>query len=240
MKLLSTYAEANLSSETLIALMRVDGFNYQDIGLLLGIDRKEVSIFARTLPQTNYPMAMIPKATKSDAAFGCQICHQPNTYDQLPVRSYNGIPLYTLSYCALCQAVDSEQNPLAARSTARRLAAKEKATRTDNRMGLHQIPYGYFAFLYAKQGGVCFYSDRTLEFNTRKELSNTLSVDRVIFSGEYEQGNIVLAINKVNNMKSDMTLEEMGKWTPEWAIRVEAFQSNKADWLMEVHTDATA
>jgi hypothetical protein len=240
MKLLPTYTEANLSSEALITLMREDGFNYQDIGALLGLDRKEVSIFARTLPQTNYPMAMIPKITKSDVAFGCQICRQPNTYDQLPTRSHNGVPLYTLSYCKLCQAVDPQQNPLTIKSTARRLAAKEKVTLTDNKMGLHQIPYGYFAFLYIKQKGLCFYSDRNLEFNTRKELSNTLSVDRVIFSGEYEQGNIVLAINKVNNMKSDMTLEEMEKWTPDWAARVKVFQASKTSWLMKVNTDATA
>ncbi len=64
-------------------------------------------------------------------------------------------------------------------------------------------------------------------------MNNSLSVDRIIFDDNYREGNIVLAINKVNVVKSDMTLTEMKKWTPQWFDKINQFYSELNSYTME-------
>lgn len=75
---------------------------------------------------------------------------------------------------------------------------------------------------YQKQDKKCFYTDESFaEFDSTRD-RNTLSVDKIIPSKGYTKGNIVLCTFRSNVAKNDFTLEEMKKWMPEWAKRIEA------------------
>lgn len=75
--------------------------------------------------------------------------------------------------------------------------------------------------LHVQQEGKCFYSDIEMTWGHGKGRSKTsLSVDRIIPSKGYVENNIVLCINKVNYIKSDVSLEEMEKWMPDWYNRI--------------------
>jgi hypothetical protein len=74
---------------------------------------------------------------------------------------------------------------------------------------------------YQEQQGRCFYTDENFaDFDSTRD-RNTLSVDKVDPTKGYVNGNIVLCTFRSNVAKSDFTLEEMKKWMPEWAKRIE-------------------
>jgi hypothetical protein len=199
----------------------------------VSLKSNEVYDFAKTLPQYDFPIAQPPHRKVSQGYLACYVCLKSSSIQDMPKRNINGKDLYTLLACQDCIDVNTAENPLVKKSLARRLARKEKATRLENRVSVEQIPYGYFSFLYSKQKGLCFYTDRPLVFNIREGLKDNISTDRIIYDKPYEQGNIVFTIVKVNHTKSDMTLEEMSKWTPEWHKRIESYYANIDSYLIE-------
>ena len=47
-----------------------------------------------------------------------------------------------------------------------------------------------------------------------------MSIDRVDVTKGYTIGNVVLTTNRINRVKSDLTLEELAEWVPKWYQRV--------------------
>lgn len=70
---------------------------------------------------------------------------------------------------------------------------------------------------YNSQKGRCFYTNEKMLTtlgcgNNRYQLS----VDRIVPSIGYTKHNIVLCIHIINNVKTDLSLEELKKWIPKW------------------------
>lgn len=233
MRLLEGFSSTNLSTEEIIIMMVEDSISFQEIGKLLGVDRKYVGRLVAEA-KLNLITPQGQDIRYEDGKMICKICSKRVLPTRMPKRLHEEQEIYALSYCFSCKDVAPEENPLEDKSLAKRLARKEKACRGENKLTLQQIPYGYFSFLFLKQEGKCFYSADSLAFHERAQLKETLSIDRVLFDGNYEQGNIVLAANRFNNMKSDMTMDEMKKWSPKLYERAAYFLANKNDFMVSI------
>lgn len=228
MRILEDFYTSSLTENEKAILMLQDGISALEIEKYLKLDRKKIGKFKADLPALPQTFK---KFVVTETKANCLICEKSVDKEDMPKRIVDKQKLYIMSYCHECQNVGDPQ-PLFPGSIAKRLAKKEKSTRLDNKITSKEIPYGYFPFLYNKQQGKCFYSGAPLRFNLRTELKDTLSIDRVIFNGGYQQGNIVMAANKINMMKSDMTLEEMEKWSPKLFEKANYFIQNKTEFMM--------
>jgi len=90
---------------------------------------------------------------------------------------------------------------------------------------------------YAAQRGLCFYTDDTLELRQHTKggdnFRSVLSVDKVVPSGGYVPGNVVLCTHLANTVKNDLTLAQIAAWLPGWYERIQKFE-------LEDFVDATA
>ena len=79
----------------------------------------------------------------------------------------------------------------------------------------------YLKQLYDKQEGKCFYTDipMTTKYGVGKLLT-ALSIDRIDTTKGYIIGNVVLCTNRINSIKSDLTLEEIREWIPKIYERI--------------------
>jgi len=233
MRLLEGFYAKEVPKEIMVAMMREDNLTYQEIAKLLDIDRTWLSSFSKELPFYDYPIAQPAKGEANIGNLNCGICSRSVLISKMPARTYEGFSLYSLSICSLCMEANPEENPNLRNSIARQLARKEKMTRAENKATLEQLPYGYFAFLYGKQKGRCFYTDEPLAFNRRSGLKTNISTDRVLHHGEYEQGNIVFCVNYINVVKSNMTLDEMKRWSPKLHGKTLSFLEDRKHYFME-------
>lgn len=235
MRLLPDFHSSGLNDEEIISMMVADGISYQEIAKYVPWDRHRIGQYVTAnLANNGYPQGTGLKIDPSSNKAICHICRKHVELKNMPTRNLNIRKLYILSYCKECELVNPEENPLMEGSLAKKLATKEKAFRLRYDATTLKIPYGYFSFLYLKQEGLCFYTDIPLSFKKQEDIVTTISLDRVIFNNQYEQGNIVFTINKVNIIKSDMTLDEMLKWTPKWHSRAVNFLKNQKDYMLEV------
>ena len=229
MRILEDFYTSGLTEKELIKMMLTDGITALEI----------VSYFDKTSTELYKIRKETPDIVQNFKAFkytaehiNCHICNKIVNIKNVPIRWYNDKKLYLLSYCLECKNVGDLQ-PALKNSLAKKLTRKENSTRNDNQLSVQEIPLGYYAFLYNKQDGKCFYSGEPLIFQERAHLKDTLSVDRVVFDKGYKQGNIVFASNKLNIMKSDMTVTEMKKWSPKLYKKVMFFLKNKETYFME-------
>lgn len=233
MRLLPDFHTSGLNDEEIIALMVADGITYQEIANYVPWKRHDIGRYAAAnLMSSGFPTGIALRVDPVNGKLICHVCKKRVTLKNLPRRIHNGKKLYALSYCKECESVDPLQNPLIEKSLARTLALREQAIRNNHGKDETKLPYGYFCFLYLKQKGLCFYTDIPLSFKTNGDIQNTISVDRVIFDGLYEQGNIVLTLHKINQIKLDMTIEEMSSWTPKWHSRAINFLDNSEEYIL--------
>ena len=73
------------------------------------------------------------------------------------------------------------------------------------------------------QNAKCFYTYEPLEilrYRTKEQKAYAPSLDRVEPNKGYIDGNVVWCINKANIVKSNLTLDELKEWIPEWYGRI--------------------
>lgn len=91
---------------------------------------------------------------------------------------------------------------------------------------LCDLTFEHVRSLFDIQRGCCFYTGVELVLEAgRGRHPHALSFDRVDPAQGYLQGNVVLAANRINSIKQDVTLEEMEEWMPKWAERVRAWRA---------------
>lgn len=85
------------------------------------------------------------------------------------------------------------------------------------------LSYEHLLSRWEGQDGKCFYTSDKLEiirFRTKEQKAYSPSLDRVDSSKGYIDGNVVWCINKANIVKSNLTLDELKEWIPEWYWRI--------------------
>lgn len=90
--------------------------------------------------------------------------------------------------------------------------------------------------IYNKQEGKCFYTNIDMNcklLNGWKERDYSLSIDKIIPSLGYIKDNCVMCIFKINRIKSNLTLQEIKNWMPNWYLKIENkfINENHLDWL---------
>jgi hypothetical protein len=81
-----------------------------------------------------------------------------------------------------------------------------------------------FIAQFQKQGGLCFYTDAVLICEVGSNLHrDSFSVDKLVPSKGYTKENTVFTTHRINTCKSDLTLDEIKLWMPEWHRRIEKF-----------------
>lgn len=73
---------------------------------------------------------------------------------------------------------------------------------------------------YEQQDKICFYTDRAFADFTELKSQNTISIDRIDSKKGYTRDNIVLCLYVVNRVKSDLGIEDIEEWMPEWGRRL--------------------
>lgn len=86
------------------------------------------------------------------------------------------------------------------------------------------LDYKYMKDLLVRQQNKCFYTDQDIIFWKHAETPRrglAPSVDKIVPSDGYIKGNVVWCLDRINRMKSDVTLYEMSVWMPDWYKRVQ-------------------
>lgn len=99
---------------------------------------------------------------------------------------------------------------------------KSRCKKTNQPMN---ITAGHLIDLWDRQRGLCFYTDIALTIggDVGKRPSNGASIDKIDPQKGYIIGNVVIAAERVNKIKHDISLREMREWMPGWYNRIERF-----------------
>jgi transposase-like protein len=169
------------------------------------------------LEQNKYvkPLPYSPGTT----ALECTICKIVKPLDKfIPAKTAAGIKYYGRQ-CRQC--LNQQQSQWTHQSLDNYLptlyhSIKSRAIRNGITF---ELTREYYINLFKQQGGKCFYTD--VEFNWKdKDLSKSISLDKIIPSLGYIEGNVVFCSRRINTMKNDATLDEMKKWMPDWYNRI--------------------
>jgi hypothetical protein len=161
----------------------------------------------------------------SEGVVSCSKCAKETLFKDLPyVRSVADGG--RLSYCRKCRYAqvtdvhyETPERLLQERQIKIRkrvsIANRSKANLTD-----YDLPNGYLFALWTAQEGKCFYTKADLIFNRNSPYHSKLSVDCVNPNLGYVVGNVVLTSNRINTMKSDLSLDELEEYLPVWFSRI--------------------
>ena len=75
-----------------------------------------------------------------------------------------------------------------------------------------EIDEKYIIDLYKKQNGLCYYTGIKMELISTNENKKVVSVDRVDSTQGYLKSNVVLCCWVVNNIKQDLSIEDLKYW----------------------------
>ena len=112
------------------------------------------------------------------------------------------------SYCKKCRLIiDKKLNSKSPAARMKSLLAAAR-TRARNNKWDFNLTKDFLLGLWRQQQGRCYYTNIELTYDGNR-LSSALSIDRVDSSFGYTEGNIVLCCRRVNEMKSNSTVEEL-------------------------------
>lgn len=200
-----------------IIKLHKDGLSNRDIGRRLNIHHKTV---AKYLSENNLrSLGYKNKLSEFDGRFEykCTKCLKILDREMFLLGRKDRRYEYRFTYCKDCR---KKQLYLNLNKNINKFLA-DKFNRLKLRAKNSNIEFNLdkqFLFdLYIKQKGKCFYTDIEMNWGVGKGTSrNSLSIDRIIYTKGYTKDNIVLCINRVNTIKSDMNLEELKEWIPKW------------------------
>lgn len=122
---------------------------------------------------------------------------------------------YYFSYCNTCR---KKQSYLNINSTIEKYLG-QKFSRLKRKCLNLNVPFDLekdtLLQLFYLQNRVCFYTGQEMDYTAGTGLKpNSLSVDKMIPEKGYTKNNIVLCMNKINTLKSNLTLKELEMWMP--------------------------
>ena len=155
----------------------------------------------------------------------CSRCGEWSEQTSFP-KGRSGADSYYLTYCFACKNADF----ISRTNADPKLYLTDKFRRTKVRARRLGLPFNLsdsdLHDAYFLQGGLCFYTDipMVVKIGSGRD-RDSCSIDKVTPELGYVRGNIVLCANRVNTIKSDVSLDEMKLWMPTWHQRIESFQS---------------
>lgn len=202
-----------------------EGFAHFQIGEMLGVDRKVVATYLQSRGLKS-PYISSNIIDLGNGMVECTKCGRELPREELPWGRVTKWP-YQLSYCRQCTTAAAVAN--SRKSLPQYLKHRQRALKSRAReSGIpYELPGGYLAELYERQGGKCFYTDEEMKvyFGTKQTGArrDSLSVDKIIPERGYVVGNVVLCIARANAVKHDCSLMELSRWMPGWYRRIIKF-----------------
>lgn len=226
-RLCRTCALANSASavdrEAVIELYRKELFS-KDIAAILGCHYTTVqTILKREGLKPIRPKGQPPEPVDEDHS-RCRQCGDVVLNTEFPlIKSH--LDGRRLSVCRKCRKGQLREalgaNPEAFFADKENRLRRPTSGRKSRSSIISSLPNGYLYGLWMYQRRRCFYTreDMTLAIGAGS-LPTAASVDRVDPTKGYEVGNVVLCRNRINSIKSDVSLEELAAWMPSWHERV--------------------
>lgn len=148
----------------------------------------------------------------------CSLCKEVKSLKEFSFVDKKG---HRSTYCSTCKKQrnkDRVNNCIEKFLISKWHQLKQKARRTGHEFTLSTKD---ILEIYKTQNGLCFYSDQVLVCKQGQGRSpNSLSVDRVDNSKGYAIENVVFCTNRINELKRDMSMDELKQFTPEWYKRI--------------------
>jgi hypothetical protein len=213
-------------SNKILHLHRTTKLNFKEIGDELGIHYTCVARVCKKHGLSSHYNKSINIIDGDKAK--CTKCLEVKSSNLFEWRKKNTPQAHQLSYCNTCRRQDLRQ--YLNRSADSFLADRyNKLKRTSK---LSSIPFTIskeeFLAQYHTQEGKCFYTDLDMPCKVGEgKHRNGLSVDKIIPSKGYVLGNVVFCSNKVNSVKTDLSLDEIRDWIPGWYQRILDFMSSQ-------------
>lgn len=197
------------------------GLNDRQIAKIMGFARETVGAHLKKLSLVTNGARKEPIQLVSDTHAQCSKCPEIKPIEEFQLMRRQQKYEYRISYCNTCRKKQANNN---LRSSIDKFVG-DRVNRLKRRCLQNGTPINIDKFYVLnqlkKQNGLCFYSNQSIDWQTVDKLrGNCLSIDKIIPSLGYIEGNVVLVINRVNSVKYDCTLEEIRSWMPFWYNRI--------------------
>lgn len=200
--------------------LHADGLTNRRIAEELGVHHRTVAYHLKKLDLE--PNGSGPKKIEmvDESHARCSKCGAIKDIGEFLLNRRNAKSPYRLSYCNDCLRKQRDTRL----DTSIEIYMRDRLNRVRLRSAklgiLCDLDLEYLLARYETQQGLCFYTDTKMEWKRGGIRPNSMSFDKVIPSFGYTKGNVVLCTNRINTVKSDLTLDEMAAWMPGWYERI--------------------
>jgi len=168
-------------------------------------------------PQRNFQYA-------SEGIVVCSKCQTHVMYEDLPYIKSKADGK-KLSYCRKCRYAQVSKHAYTDTEAffRHKSASMRKSVRSPKSVAhgrTYDLPDNYLLALWRVQQETCFYTDKKLVISQSNPYMERISIDRVDTSKNYIPGNVVIASNRANTMKGNLSLEEIKEYLPLWYSRI--------------------
>lgn len=210
----------NAYDDRILELYR-DGVSNRGIAKLIGIPRGPITTRMKHMGLVTNRSGRKKSIEVSPGIFECTKCFVAQPIDSFFLQKSAQRP-YRLSYCKSCKRRQSYDWRYLSRDRYLRDISL-RAARRGRLRGLNvDITPEYMSELADRQGHKCFYTDAPLKHSPseRRNFGDNYSIDKIVPSLGYVRGNVVWCQQRINTIKSDVSLDEMKEWMPEWYRRI--------------------
>jgi hypothetical protein len=172
------------------------------------------------LKPNNPPRTKIEKI--DDHTAKCSRCKKITPIKEFQFGRKGSEKWYKFSYCNECRRKQLNKNSNKSVKSFLKNRYHHSKARSRRLNIKFEIDFEYFFNLYNIQNGKCFYTDVEMLICThgKGRFRHSLSIDKIIPEKGYVEGNVVLCTNKMNTCKTDLNLDEIQRWMPEWYDRI--------------------
>lgn len=197
-------------------------FNDGEIAIELKLTRDTIRKIRKylKLPPNRPARSKIEKIDNDNAI--CSRCKKITPILEFQFGRKGSEKWYRFSYCNECRRKQLNKNSNKNIKSFLKSRYHQSKTRCRKLKIKFELTFDYFFNLYIHQNGNCFYTDVKMDVCTHGKGKSrySLSIDKIIPEKGYIEGNVVFCTNKMNTVKSDLTLEEIKRWMPEWYDRI--------------------
>lgn len=203
----------------------IQGFTTLEISKIINLDTSTVSRRLKELGLKARQRNTIFKVSDTEAK--CSVCDRILSLSFFQKGRIGTDKEYIYSFCNDCRNKKTKNG--IAGDLERYLRLKFGIIkRRHNDHGLKpefDLSLEYIIELYKFQEGYCLLSSKELAYGSGKgKLPNSICIDRLDNSIGYIRGNIAFICNKLNTIKSDLSLDEIKEYMPEWYRRIKEFK----------------
>lgn len=217
-----------VSSSKLDALKILNnkGFSNREIGRILELHHTTIARYLESFGlSSNYNSTPteLQKISKGKAC--CTKCNLVKSLSEFQKGRVGTNREYTFSYCNSCRKKQTYHNLNRDDVRPFLLDRLNRLKRRCKKEGiLCTLTDEEFIGQFQKQKGLCFYTDAVLICEVGSKLHrDSFSIDKLIPEKGYTKENTVFTTHRINTCKSDLSLDEIKRWMPDWYSKISSY-----------------